>query len=72
MEQNKKNIDYIKRYLREYSKTKKDAKSVSFDEGESSNAPDYLLDCIMRCDGFYATVCYTQSYNNSLKLTIEP
>lgn len=70
MEQNKKNIDYIKQYLREYSKTSKVAKSISFDEGESSNAPDYLLDCIMRCDGFYATVCYTQSYKNSLKLTI--
>lgn len=70
MEQSKKNIDYIKKYLREYTKMSNVAKSISFDEGESSNAPDYLLDCIMRCDGFYATVCYTQSYNNSLKLTI--
>lgn len=64
----KQNIDYIKSYLRSYAKASRIAKTVTFDEGVDANSPDYIMDCILRCDNFYVTVRYTANYKNLLEV----
>lgn len=66
----KENIEYLKSLAREFAKSSRVARNVSFDEGFDSKSPDYILDCIFRCDGFFATIRYTSSFVKSMRLII--